>query len=67
MEHIAAKYERARNQAHVSYFYSMRDTYARQELEETLSRIEWLQRDELREYTRKVAAINARRRELHLA
>ena len=67
MEHIAAKYERARNQAHVSYFYSMRDVYARQELEETLSRIEWLQRDELREYARKVAAINARRRELHLA
>jgi hypothetical protein len=67
MNHIAAKYERARNQAHVSYYYSMRDSYAREELEETLSMIDYLQSRELREHVSKTAAINLRRHELHLA
>jgi len=67
MNHIAAKYERARNQAHISYYYSMRDSYAWEELEETLSMIDYLQSRELREHVSKTAAINLRRHELHLA
>lgn len=67
MKYIAAKYERARNQAHISYYYSMRDDWENRALHETLSMIDYLQSRELREYARKIAAINSRRRELRLA
>ena len=65
MQHIAAKYERARAHAHHQFYYSMRDQWAREELDRALEFIDYLHARELREYKTRRDAINARRRELH--
>lgn len=64
MKQIAEKYERARAHAHSQFYYSMRDTWAREELDQALEYIDYLQAHELRKYKSQSEAIKSRQREL---
>jgi hypothetical protein len=67
IKYIAEKYERARAHAHKQFYYSMRDHWAREELDQALSFIDYLQEHELRKYKTQRDAITSRKRELNLA
>jgi hypothetical protein len=67
IKYISAKYERARAHAHQQFYYSMRDQWAREELDQALSSIDYLQSRELRQYKAQRDAITSRKRELNLA
>jgi len=67
IQEIAAQYEQARAAAHEEYYYSLRDSDAAEMLEETLSRIDYLQAHDLSRFLTTKKAIESRRRELRAA
>lgn len=60
------KYKAARNRAHTEFFYSMRDSHALEEFEQAMRWIDFQEHQEQKQAARKAAAIESRRRELHL-
>ena len=67
IQEIAGEYERARAHAHDQYYHSMRDSDAAEVLEESLSRLDYLQAHELSRFLATKKAIESRRRELRAA
>lgn len=60
LKYIAAKYERARAQAHIQFNYSMRDSYEVDALKEALSFIDYLHSREVAQATEDIKRAQAR-------